>query len=85
MTTAELHKILDNEERKITADELKDFIYQLKQDCWGEYYKENDKANANNYNLAFYSGEANAFQICLDLLEHLKESTTDETPDTPLS
>ena len=77
MTTAELHEILDNPQRKLTAEELKEVIYQLKQDCWGKYYKENDKANANNYHLATYSGEANAFQICLDLLEHL-DGATDE-------
>jgi hypothetical protein len=71
MTTAELHEILDDENRKLTADELKEVIYQLKQDCNDEYYKafmaegEEDVAN-------FYRGETNAFHICLDLLEHLK-------------
>ena len=72
MTTAELHEILDDENRKLTADELKEVICKLKQDCWGEYYKENAKENANNYKMANYSGEINAFYICLDLLEHLK-------------
>ena len=72
MTTAELHEILDDENRKLTADELKEVVYQLKQDCWEEYYKENSKDDANNYKLANYSGEINAFCICLDLLEHLK-------------
>ena len=72
MTTSELHEILDDENRKLTADELKEVVYQLKEDCWGEYYKESDKANANNINLITYSAEANAFQFCLDLLEHLK-------------
>ena len=33
MTTAELHEILDDENRKLTADELKEVVYQLKQDC----------------------------------------------------
>ena len=72
MTTAELHEILDDENRKLTADELKEVICQLKQDCWDEYYKENAKENANNFKMANYQGEINAFYICLDLLEHLK-------------
>ena len=72
MTTEELHEILDDENRKFTADELKEVICKLKQDCWDEYYKENAKENANNYKMANYSGEINAFYICLDLLEHLK-------------
>ena len=33
--------------------------------------KENDKKDANNCKLAFYDGETNAFQIVLDLLDHL--------------
>lgn len=41
--TNELHEILDDENRKLTADELKEVVYQLKQDCWYEYYKENTK------------------------------------------
>jgi hypothetical protein len=72
MTIAELHEILDDENRKLTVDELKEVVYQLKQDCWDEYYKENAKENANNYKMANYSGEINAFFICLDLLEHLE-------------
>ena len=71
MTTAELHKILDDENKKITAKELCQIVYELKQDTWGEYYKENDKKDSNNYKLAFYDGETNAFKIVLDLLDHL--------------
>ena len=56
MTTAELHEILDDENRKLTADELKEVVYQLKQDCWEEYHKENSKDDANNYKLANYTG-----------------------------
>lgn len=74
MTTAELHEILDDENRKLTADELKEVIWQLKQDCWDEYYKENAKENANNFKMANYQGEINAFYICLDLLEHLDDA-----------
>ena len=83
MTTAELHEILDNEERKLTADELKEVIYQLKQDVFAKYSEALEHANLHISQ--YYCGESNAFQICLDLLEHLKEATTDETPDTPLS
>ena len=37
MTTAELHEILDDENRKLTADELKEVVYQLKQDTFEKY------------------------------------------------
>ena len=70
MTTAELHEILDDENRKLTVDELKEVVYQLKEDTFDQYSyaKEN-----NAHCLAqFFFGENNAFQICLDLLEHLK-------------
>ena len=78
MTTAELHEILDDENRKLTTDELKEVVYQLKRDCWGEYYKEYDRTNADNIKLITYSAEANAFQICLDLLEHLKGADNEQ-------
>lgn len=71
MATAELQKILDDENNKITMKELSQIVYDLKRDTWGEYYKENDKKYANNYKLAFYDGETNAFQIVIDLLDHL--------------
>ena len=71
MNTAELHEILDNKNKKITPKKLCQILYELKQDTWGEYYKENDKKDANNYKLAFYDGETNAFQIVLDLLSRL--------------
>ena len=31
MTTADLHKILDDENRKLSLDELKQVIYEMKQ------------------------------------------------------
>ena len=37
MTTNELHEILDDENRKLTADELKEVVYQLKQDSYDGY------------------------------------------------
>ena len=67
MTTAELHEILDDENRKLTADELKEVVYQLKQDTFEIAF------HSDNYYIGrYYAGETNAFQICLDLLEHLK-------------
>lgn len=76
MTTAELHEILDDENRKLTADELKEVVYQLKQDCNDEYHKQ---IMMDDYEKAqFYSGETNAFHICLDLLEHLKGADNEQ-------
>jgi hypothetical protein len=70
MTTEELHEILDNEERKLTADELKEVIYQLKQDTFENY---GEALEVENLHISqYYCGETNAFQICLVLLEHLK-------------
>lgn len=81
MTTEQLHDILDDANRKLTIDELKQIIYELKLDTSGEYNKEFDAAqealtlyltHKHEKLMHFYSGETNAFQICLDLLEHLK-------------
>lgn len=70
MTTAELHEILDDENRKLTADELKEVVYQLKQDCINEQYEHTMSKNLEK--AEYYAGEVNAFYICLDLLEHLE-------------
>lgn len=70
MTTAELHEILDDENRKLTADGLKAIIYKLQQDTFNESNKIDILDDI--YGKAFYRGESNAFQICLDLLKHLK-------------
>jgi hypothetical protein len=78
MTTEELHEILDDENRKLTADELKEVVYQLKQDSYEEYSKA--LSNENLYISQYYCGEHNGFQLCLDLLEHLEgadNGTTD--------
>lgn len=71
MTVAELHSILDDPTRKITKDELTEVVFQLKQDVWDAYFKESNKEDANNYKLAFYDGEGNAFRIVFDLIQHL--------------
>lgn len=68
MTTEELHKVLDNDNAKINVAELKQMLYGMKYDCLDKVYNAETKM-AESY----YIGEQNAFQICLDLLEHIKE------------
>lgn len=68
MTTEQLHEILDNDEKKLTVAELKQVIYELKQDCFNEMRK--TKLASRDY--IFYEGEQNAFQIVLDLFAHLE-------------
>lgn len=79
MTDTELHEILDNEQRKLSPAELRQVIYELKQDCLKEMAKLLEEYNnwgceREDYlpKNGFYNGEQNAFQIVLDLLEHLK-------------
>lgn len=67
MTTEQLHEILDNEDKKLTVSELQEVIYKLKNDCSTEFNNATTKRDEG-----FYIGEQNAFQICLDLLEHLQ-------------
>ena len=69
MTYTELHQILDDENKKLTPSELKQVIYDLKQDC---FHAQRD-LKADSWEHPYYSGEQNAFQIALDLLEHLGE------------
>lgn len=76
MTTSELHKILDDENRKLSIAELKQVVYELKQDAFNEFGKALKTKWQNRQELrkiGFYDGEQNAFQICLDLLQHLEE------------
>lgn len=76
MTTAELHKILDDENRKLSLDELKQVIYgemigcARKSTCV-EYngVSINKVATSNEIN-PYWKGKEHAFQIVLDLLEH---------------
>lgn len=81
MTTAELHLILDDENKKLSVKELKEVIYELKQDC-----EKNDIIVLDNYSSGkcvretyiadsrYYMGEQNAFHIALMLLDHLEEN-----------
>lgn len=62
----ELQKILNNEDKRITLFELKDILRRLKKACVQSQTNVIDKGV-----IKFYVGEINAFQICLDLLEHL--------------
>ena len=76
MTTEELHEILDNPQRKLTLAELQQTIYELKQNALGEWNKALEHENLHIGQ--FYCGENNAFQICLDLLEHLKGADNEQ-------
>lgn len=69
MTFEQLHEILDDEKRKVSKKELAQIIYELRQDCFDEIY---NNENLTNLQERFYFGESNAFQICLDLIEHLE-------------
>lgn len=82
MAFEQLHEILDDKDKQIYLDELKQVIYELKRDCNERgldclflYTESNGKNELKEYGeYKFYSGEQNAFQIVLDLLEHLKEN-----------
>lgn len=82
MTTEELHEILDNPNHKLTVKELQQVIYELKNDVTQESYKyiETERISTDR-NYSYYSGEANAFMICLDLLEHLEMEQGRELKD----
>lgn len=75
MTTIELHDILDDPNRKLSLDEIRKVIYQLKNDVVNEAYQYAPRTNKMaHYKYGYYMGEQNAFYLVLDLLEHLKES-----------
>lgn len=74
MTFAELHEILDNEDIKLSKAELEEIIYELKQDVYQEFCKALETKSVKRHEIrriGFYDGEQNAFQIVLNLLEHL--------------
>ena len=75
MTFEELHKILDNPNRQLTPAEFAEIIYKLKKDTFQEAMKlyDYDTDICSQKLQQWYFGETNAFQIVLDLLEHLKE------------
>ena len=74
MTTAELHDILDDENKKLSLKEMREVIHQLENDVIQKAYEYCNRTNEQeNYNYGFYMGEVNAFILVLDLLEHLEE------------
>lgn len=74
MTFEELHKILDNPNKQLTSAELAEVIYELKENVFQEAMKLYEYTDIRSQKLQqWYFGEQNAFQIVLDLLEHLKE------------
>lgn len=70
MKASTLQEIIGSEAKKLTIRELTDIIYELKKDCHSELIEaeeRNDRREAR-----FYSGEINAFNICLDLLDKVQ-------------
>lgn len=73
MTPAELQKILRSDER-LTVKQVKEIIWELKNDVsYKPYIDKNASEKYKDYQRNFYDGEANAFYICLDLLEKVEE------------
>lgn len=78
MMIAELNNILDDKNKKLSVKELKEIIYQLKEDRFHKlqqiseipFETMQDKEQYRGLN-GFYGGEAHAFQIALDLFERL--------------
>lgn len=66
MTFEELHKILDDENKEISFKEFQEILFELRRDCLDEIYR-----SQTNNKLHYYNGEQNAFQIAIDLSEHL--------------
>lgn len=67
MTFEELHKILDDENKKITLQEYRKILYDLNVDCLKEKLE-----TLSKYKMGFYNGEINAFYLALDLSEHIE-------------
>lgn len=72
MTTAELHQILDDENKKITLKEYQEILYQLNWDVQSEICKLT-KEDITHPEIKWYNGEMNGFQLALSLSEHIKE------------
>ena len=72
MTTAELHLILDDENKKLSIEELKEVLYQLQQDSFNEAIKIFLSTEKDKERKQYYYGEENAFCLALMLLEHLE-------------
>lgn len=73
MTTGELHTYLDSKE-PLTVEQVKEIIYQLKQDAFNEMCKVVD---FTDWYYSWYNGEINGFQIALDLLDKVRSDKND--------
>lgn len=71
MTVAELHEILDDENKTISFKEYQDVLYQLKNDTIAFATREEFEKQEQTPKCNFYYGETNAFQIALNLSEHI--------------
>ena len=66
MTVEKLQEILESD-KKLKISEINQIIYELKNDVIGA------SSYDDNYARGFYTGEINAFYICLDLLAKLPD------------
>lgn len=69
MTVAELHEILDDENKIISLKEYQEILFQLKHDCTKQIADWDYDIISKEYQ--WYTGEMNGFQIALDLSEHI--------------
>jgi hypothetical protein len=75
-----IYKLALNPEKNLSISEIEQFIFELRNDCRDLYNKEflkiadGEPTKTNYQNMGFYDGEANAFQIALNLLEHLAKN-----------
>lgn len=76
MTTAELHKILDDEYKKISLEEYQNVLYQLKNDTIACATQEEFELQKQTPKYHWYYGETNAFEIALALSEHINPNQT---------
>ena len=67
MTKEELHKILDDDSKKISLSEFQEILYRMKEDCF-EQINVLDNLDPKTQ---WYYGEINAFYLALDLSEHI--------------
>lgn len=75
MTSAELHEILDDENKKITLKEFRDILSDLKAESLIKRLKNLDNKKGE-YEILY--GEGSAYQIALDLSEHIGEEQANE-------
>lgn len=74
-----LREIIRDENKKLSLQELEQFIFELRNDSRDLYTQaflklvEPTPLKKDYQDVGFYDGEANAFQIVLDLLQHLDD------------